>query len=205
MALLYLGYQVASLTLVYPLSRGLGVLAIFVLESLFRPPSWSPLSVAGIVAVTLGTSCLAFPSFKGAESRGVLYSALIGLLLGIAFYLGKISGAHISPLTYLWGMYFSSFLFLFLFLRENRLARVMEAGRAYWAVGAVIGAGSFLSYLLILILFKTVPASTVIAVREFSVVFGCILGFVFLREKATPLKVGAIITIVTGAMMLKCG
>jgi uncharacterized membrane protein len=203
--LLYRAYHSSNLTLVYPLSRGLGVMCTFFIESILIPHLWSEGQMLGILVVTLGTSCLAIPHLWESDKKGVLCSVAIGVLLGFAFLLGRYSTSYISAFPYLWGMYASSVVFLLPFLRKNFRVRMTRAYTHYKYIAAIIGIGSFLSYLLIVYLFKTLPAAPVVAVRELSVVFGAILGFVFLREKATRLKIVTILAIVVGAVLLKLG
>jgi len=204
-ALLYRAYRVATLTLVYPLSRGLAVMATFLIGTLIAPHALSGTAIAGVLVITVGTSCLAFPHLRGAERQGVHYSIGIGVLLSVAFVLSKVATPHVSAFTFLWGMYAASFFFLVPFLGRNFRSRFRDAYRVYRVPAAVMGIGSYVSYLLVIYLFKTMPAATVVAARETSVVFGAIFGFVYLREKVTPLKVFSILAIVVGTVLLKLG
>ena len=71
-----------------------------------------------------------------------------------------------------------------------------------------IGFGIICSYVLVLIIynvFAEAKASYVTVIRESAVVFGALLGFIFLREKATPNKLAGIIAIVLGVILIKAG
>ena len=54
-------------------------------------------------------------------------------------------------------------------------------------------------------MFAEAKASYVTVIRESSVVFGALLGFIVLREKATPNKLAGILTIILGVILIKVG
>ena len=71
-----------------------------------------------------------------------------------------------------------------------------------------IGFGIICSYVLVLIIynvFAEAKASYVTVIRESSVVFGALLGFIVLHEKTTPNKIAGILTIILGVILIKVG
>jgi uncharacterized membrane protein len=60
-----------------------------------------------------------------------------------------------------------------------------------------------LAYLIILYAFQQSDVSFVVATREVSVVFGSILGFIFLKEKITFPKIVGIVSVTTGLVIIK--
>ena len=73
---------------------------------------------------------------------------------------------------------------------------------------AIIGYGITVSYLIILFIyacFAEAKSSYITPIREFSVVIGSILGFIFLKEKITTNKIIGIVTILLGVIMIKIG
>src|SRR5690606_30124546 len=103
--LLYRAYSTSNLTLVYPLSRGMGVLGTFLVEAVLIPHPWTNLQIIGILLSVGGTSCLALPNLDGKDKKGVLYSLATGVVLSFVFLIGRFSSKHISAFPYLWGMY----------------------------------------------------------------------------------------------------
>ena len=57
--------------------------------------------------------------------------------------------------------------------------------------------------LIIYNVFAEAKASYVTVIRESAVVFGALLGFIFLREKATPNKIAGILAIVMGIILIR--
>ena len=90
--------------------------------------------------------------------------------------------------------------------RMHRAAEMLDHHNQY-APGhsrlGIIGAGSMGTYLIILYAFSLGPVGYVVAVREFSVVVGAVLGFVFLKEKVTVRKIAAIALVVTGVVLIR--
>jgi drug/metabolite transporter (DMT)-like permease len=67
----------------------------------------------------------------------------------------------------------------------------------------IIGVGSIGTYLTILFAYRLGPASYIVAVREFAVVIGALLGVMFLRERMTLRKIVGMAAIVAGIMLVK--
>jgi len=63
--------------------------------------------------------------------------------------------------------------------------------------------GSIGTYLMILYAFTKGAASYIVAVREFAVVLGALLGIVFLKERLTFAKFSAIVAITLGLVFIK--
>ncbi len=70
-------------------------------------------------------------------------------------------------------------------------------------MSALIGVGAMGTYLLILFAFPLEQASYIVAVREFSIVVGALLGAVFLTERLTPPKILGIAAIAGGLILVR--
>ncbi|MBE0433304.1 EamA family transporter [candidate division WOR-3 bacterium] len=66
-----------------------------------------------------------------------------------------------------------------------------------------IGLGATAGYLLILYVFRMAQVSYVVAAREFSVVFGSILGMLYRRESLSVRKVVSIAMVVAGLVLIR--
>jgi uncharacterized membrane protein len=67
----------------------------------------------------------------------------------------------------------------------------------------IIGLGSIGTYLIILFVFQMTQVSYVVAARESSVVFGAILGIMFLKEGCSTQKIFSIVCIIIGMLLIK--
>lgn len=196
-------FKTSALTLVYPLSRGIGVLGTFFIEFFFMNYRGTILQILGVLCIALGTTFLSRLEIRHTNWKGVLFSTLIGFIISIAFVVSRASAREISPLQHLWGIYFVSSVVLLVYLFSFRKTSILNSLRAYPKEATIIGTGSFASYLIAVLLFKYAPTTIVVALREFSVVFGCLLGFTLLRETATFQKILQIAVIVLGALLIQ--
>ena len=95
-----------------------------------------------------------------------------------------------------------------MFLRGYTFRHMRDTFRCEWKYSCIIGSGSFIGYAIILLiyyLFAEAKASYVTPIRETSIVIGAILGFIFLKEKATLNKIAGILSIVLGVILIKIG
>ena len=72
-----------------------------------------------------------------------------------------------------------------------------------WKPGAIAGALSFFSYGAALLAMEHMPIAHVAAIRETSVVFAAIFGWLLLNEPFGNLRIGLSILIVVGLVILK--
>jgi uncharacterized membrane protein len=87
-------------------------------------------------------------------------------------------------------------------LHAHRVACLYAYRHLKTAIG-LIGVGSLCTYLLILFTLRMGPVSYIVAVREFAVVIGSILGFVVLKERLTVRKGIGIVAITLGLVLVK--
>ncbi len=85
----------------------------------------------------------------------------------------------------------------------NQDVNIFQSIKEYKLYIAIVGPGSVTGYLIILFALQQTNASYIVAMREISVVIGSILGFIFLKERITVLKVVGMLFIVTGLVLVK--
>jgi uncharacterized membrane protein len=83
--------------------------------------------------------------------------------------------------------------------------RALGRVKKYFRETRFIGFGCRGTYCLILWALRLERASYVVSLREFSVVIAAVLGFIFLKEKITPLKILGILVISAGILLIKAG
>jgi len=203
------GYQVADLSVVYPIARGTGPLfsSIGAFILLGEPPTW--LGVVGLLAVVAGIGCIstqgnlaAFRQPKGQEGVrwGLSTGSLIATYTVVDGYGVKVLGIH--PVLIDW---FSNFLRLFLLgpLMLKRPAQMMKAMQGHWWLAVGVGLFSPLSYILVLTAVDMgAPLSLVAPAREMSMMIGAIFGMLILREPINIWRVAGCATIIAGVVLL---
>lgn len=203
------GYQVADLSVVYPIARGTGPLfsSIGAFILLQEAPTW--LGVIGLAAVVAGIGFIstqgnlaAFRQPKGQEGVrwGLGTGSLIAAYTVVDGYGVKVLGIH--PVLLDW---FSNFLRLFLLgpLMLKRRAHMMKAMEGHWWLAVGVGLFSPLSYILVLTAVDMgAPLSLVAPAREMSMMVGAIFGMLILREPVNVWRVAGCATIIAGVVLL---
>lgn len=214
--LLVFMYESSDISMAYPVTRGTGVMFIAILSSIFLGEQISRLAIVGISLVLLGV-------FLFALTRGRRLSDIWESIKRqkIAFFTGlsmvgynlvdRVAVQSINPLFLynLRGMVATSFAIGFLMLKRGfTLSHMRDTFRHEWKYSCIIGYGGFIGYAIILMiyyLFAEAKASYITPIRETSIVIGAILGFLFLKEKATLNKLAGILAIVLGVILIKVG
>ncbi|MBO7048408.1 MAG: EamA family transporter [Spirochaetia bacterium] len=214
--LLVFMYESSDISMAYPVTRGTGVMFIAILSSIFLGEQISRLAIVGISLVLLGV-------FLFALTRGRKLSDIWESIKRqkIAFFTGlsmvgynlvdRVAVQNVNPLFLynLRGIVAMSFAIGFLMLKRGyTLSHMRDTFRHEWKYSCIIGYGGFIGYAIILMiyyLFAEAKASYITPIRETSIVIGAILGFLFLKEKATLNKLAGILAIVLGVILIKVG
>src|SRR5205085_2989116 len=183
------GYQVADLSVVYPIARGTGPLMSSIGAFLLLREAPTSLGLLGLVAVVIGIGCIstqgnlaAFRQPKGQEGVrwGFATGSLIASYTVVDGYGVKVLGVHPVVLDWL-----TNFIRLFMMapIVLANPARARKAMRGYWLLAIGVGLLSPLSYILVLTAIEMgAPLSLVAPAREMSMMVGAMFGMVLLRE-----------------------
>jgi drug/metabolite transporter (DMT)-like permease len=203
------GYQLADLSVVYPVARGTGPMlssiAAFVI--LGETPTGTGLIglvlvVAGILLIATQGRLSAFIRPKG--QAGIRWGAATGGLIAsytvVDAYAVKALG--IAPVVLDW---FSNLLRFFLLLPLVLAAprRAIGAMRGHWWTAIGVGLLSPLSYILVLAaLTGGAPVSLVAPMREMSMMVGALMGMLILREAVGPWRLVGCGVLIAGVILL---
>ena len=197
-------YRHGDISLVYPVARGTGVAGTALLASVWLRESLVLIGVVGIVIICFGTALL------GAGQRGhhetftaYLYALAVGLTIALYSVVDKLGVGVVHPIVYISSMFTLAALALLPYMARRRWPECCHALKQFKMFIGIIGVGSIGTYLMILFAYRLGPASYIVAVREFAVVIGALLGVVFLRERMTLRKVVGMAAIVAGIMLVE--
>jgi drug/metabolite transporter (DMT)-like permease len=197
-------YQRGDISLVYPVARGTGVAGTAVLASLWLRESLTPIGMAGIVVICLGTALLGSGQRRHRDGfAAYLYALSVGLTIALYSVVDKLGVGTVHPVVYISSMSTLAALFLLPYMTWRRRIECCHALSRFKSYIGVIGVGSIGTYLMILFAYRLGPASYIVAVREFSVVLGALLGVILLREQITFRKIGGMTAIVAGIILVK--
>jgi drug/metabolite transporter (DMT)-like permease len=198
------GYQVADLSVVYPVARGTGPMLSSLGAFLLLGEAPSAQGLLGLAAVVIGIGLISTQGELAAFRRpggqaGVRWGVATGLLIAtytvVDAYSVKTLG--IQPVILDW---FSNLL-RFVVMRDPGRARKLMRGRWLLAIG--VGVLSSLSYILVLAaLGMGAPLSVVAPAREMSMMIGALFGMVILREAVGVWRLAGCLVLIAGVVLL---
>jgi drug/metabolite transporter (DMT)-like permease len=201
-------YRFGDLSQVYPIARGTAPL-ITALGTVF----WlgEPLGLYGWLGITLlATGIMTLSLRRRGSGIGSFHRRSVGFALltalSIAAYtlvdgtgarLGPSPGPYIVWLFLLDGIMMAAFG---LIRAPNQLIAGLRSSRFFIVAG---GALSSASYAITLWAMTVAPIALVAALRETSVLFAALIGFVFLREPVNNVRIIAGCVVVAGMVLLR--
>ncbi|MEM9060959.1 MAG: DMT family transporter [Pseudomonadota bacterium] len=207
---LAMAYSRAAFTAVYPIVRGTGPLITVVFAGVVFGEFFSAGQWGGVALLSGGIFALAAFNLRTTEvDRPVLMAAI-----GLAFLTGGITAIYTvydayairaaeNPFTFIvWFFLLEGVLFPLLIWRRWLQVEDMAGLFKRGLFGSVIAYFSFGGVFLATRLDKVGEAA---ALRETSVVFGAIMGWLILGERIGPVRAGLMVVIAAGAALVEFG
>ena len=203
------GYQVADLSVVYPVARGTGpaVATVGAIVLLGEPAGINAL--IGVAAVVIGIVLIAargrWMHFRQSQAMaGVRWGAASGLLIAgysvVDAYGVKV--LLVAPVVLDWCAHMVR-LGLMLPWTVTQHQHTVQAMRGYWWLALLVGTLSPLSYILVLAaLSEGAPLSVVAPVREMSMMMGAVLAVVILHEPMDRGRLAGCLLLTVGVVLL---
>jgi len=198
-------YEQGDLSRVYPIARGAAPMLVLMVSLGFLADSMGGWDYAGIVVLGLGIILMARGVFQNGESRKLLPYALGAALATAGYTLADGLGARVSgdPFAYIgWLMILSAVFFTPAVIGLRGVA-VMRATPRAWAIGMVAALASFVAYAIAIWAMTIAPIALVSALRETSILFAVLIGWIAFGERLGWMKALAATLIVTGAMLTR--
>ncbi|POA37131.1 DMT family transporter [Pseudomonas sp. GW456-12-1-14-TSB6] len=195
-------YRVGDLGQIYPISRGSSPALITLGAALFAGETITPGEMLGIALVSGGIISLAFrgrslsvPSLPYALGTGC-FIAVYSVVDGIGARLSGAPLAYTVWMSALWGVLMPV---VYIVLRDARSLFSIRPGMFAAAMGGLV---SLLAYAIVIYAMNEAPLGAVSALRETSVLFAALLGYLFLGETLTVRRVLACVVIASGAIII---
>jgi uncharacterized membrane protein len=206
------GYQVADLSVVYPVARGTGPMLSAVGAFLVLGERPTPFRIAGLIAVVAGIGLIAtdgrIRAFASLAARdGVRWGAGTGALIASYTIVDAwgVKALAIPPVVLDWCANTLRFFMLAPVVLRNRRAAI-DAMRGRWALAIAVGLLSPLGYILVLeALGLGAPLSIVAPAREMSMMIGALLGMILLKERAGATRLAGCVVMLFGVLLLGLG
>lgn len=197
-------YEKTDISIAYPVARGVGVGGTTLAAVWLLGEVVSVKGAAGILLICIGVLTIGLVGRKITSGlQHMSWPLLVGLCTVSYSVLDKVGVFHAHPVVYinLSTMVAAALLSPYVFLRSKH--KIGLAWATKWKMSALIGLGVTGTYLLILFAFRLEQASYIVAVREFSVVVGALMGILFLTERLTLPKILGIATIACGLILVR--
>ena len=208
------GYQSGDFTVVYPVARVLPILLVAVIDvalgKRLLPAGW-----LGMVLVSVGCLVMPIRSLQAIKLSDYWNPSLAWILVAALGTTGYTAVDHAAagwlqgPWTAMrYGVFEAAFSVIpyYLLLRGLRQPDTTEKGWRGWSVPAAVGAGVFVAYALVLWAYQLSPqASYVVALRQFSIVIGVVIGAFLFREPAPGLRISATLLVSVGIACVALG
>jgi drug/metabolite transporter (DMT)-like permease len=196
-------YVSGDLSLVYPLSRGVGGMLTATLAVLVLGEDPSLVGAVGIAVIAGGAATLAWPHERRTTRRDVTLAIATACTIAAYTLWDKyaVDDRHLSPILFLWCLMCAETILLAL-VAGRVLGSLRQTVHDAWRPAAAFGVLAPTSYTLTLFALTLAPASYVGPARETSVLIGAVLGAWVLGEEAGLRRVGAALAIVAGVAAL---
>jgi drug/metabolite transporter (DMT)-like permease len=212
-AMLHLGYQVfllnayrfGELTQIYPVARGASPLLITFFTMMTSPSVLQIMEVTGVIMISGAIITYGIVQYraKSVGFTGIILAVVTGFFIA-SYSIIDAEGSRItqSAISY-YGASTAANAVLFalylLWFQPKVISRIYCDAPRTFIIG---GNASYLAYVAVLWACLSTPVAVVSSLRETSVLCAVGLGVLVLKEKMTVLKVGIILTILCGMIVL---
>ncbi len=208
---LFVAYEKADLSVVYPLSRGVAPLVTLALGGLLLGDSVALHHGVAILVVVAGVGSMSLSAWASAPHRHTLTGVGLALAAGCL-----IAGYHLvdrramtladkpNALEYLFLMHCVLLLFVsaWIVMSARRRKRAMSEWPANRKGVLIVGVGSTLAYFLIMVALRHGNVTHIAAGRNVGIVISTVVGSLFLRERVCWRRVLGAVLISAGVAAL---
>ncbi len=204
---LFLGYayEHGDLSRVYPIARGTAPMIVLVISALFLSDTMTAPEVAGVVVLGLGILLMVRGVFTSGESRRMLPFALGAAVATAGYSITDGMGARAAgdPVLYVGWIFIVSAVFYVPAAVALKGVGLFRVPTRAWLVGFLAGGLSFAGYAIAVWAMTVAPIALVAALRETSILFAVLIGWLVFGEAMTRSKALAALVIVAGVLLTR--
>lgn len=205
--LLARAYEHGEISVIYPVARGSGIGLTGFLGWLLLGESLALIGIIGICLICFGILSMGASVIRQKNFAKQGFGSALGVGATIVSYslVDKVGVSFVHPIVYIFGMFLLSAILITPIVVLRDRGRLFHQLIETWRPIMLISVGSTGAYLMILFAMTVGEVGYIVALREFAVVIGAVLGVVFLKERITLLKVGSVLMIVFGLILIRFG
>ncbi|MCB1310757.1 MAG: EamA family transporter [Sedimentitalea sp.] len=193
-------YEQGDLSRVYPIARGAAPMIVTVISAAVLADAIAPVAYAGIFVLGAGIAVMARGAFANGESRRLVPLALCSAAMTAGYSLVDGLGARVSgdAMMYVGWLFALDALLFTPAALALRGTSVIVAARRDWAIGALAALASYGAYAIAVWAMTQAPIALVAALRESSILFAVLIGWLAFGDRMDRGKALAALLIVLG-------
>ncbi len=198
-------YEQGDLSRVYPIARGAAPLMVVMISALFLADVILPWEYVGVFVLGLGILTMAQGVFSSGESRRLIPLAIGSAMATAGYSLVDGLGARVSgdATAYVGWLFALDALFFTPICLALRGRAVLVADRRAWVMGSLAAGASYGAYAIAVWAMTVAPIALVAALRETSILFAVLIGWVWFGERLGVTKAIAAALIVGGVVLTR--
>ncbi|MFG5383002.1 EamA family transporter [Yoonia sp. R2-816] len=198
-------YEQGDLSRVYPIARGAAPLMVVVISALFLADVILLWEYLGVFVLGLGILTMAQGVFSSGESRRLIPLAIGSAMATAGYSLVDGLGARVSgdATAYVGWLFALDALFFTPICLALRGRAVLVADRRAWVMGSLAAGASYGAYAIAVWAMTVAPIALVAALRETSILFAVLIGWVWFGERLGVTKAIAAALIVGGVVLTR--
>ena len=193
-------YEQGDLSRVYPIARGAAPMIVLLISPLILADRLSAAEVLGVLILGTGIATMAAGSLRAREARRLIPYALGSAAMTAGYTIVDGSGARVagSATLFVGWLFFLDMVIFTPLIVALRGRTVFPRTLRAWAPGAVAALLSYGAYAVAVWAMTQAPIAVVGALRETSILFAVLLGWLILGERVDRTKALAAALIVAG-------
>ncbi|MGB3315086.1 MAG: EamA family transporter [Albidovulum sp.] len=198
-------YEHGDLSRVYPLARGTAPMITLMVGAVWLGEAVAANETAGIVVLGAGILALARGVWTSGESRRMLPYAFGAACATAGYTVVDGLGARVAAdaaLFVAWLFVLDGIIFAIVILALRGRGSLPKGWRV-WTAGCIGAAASYGSYAVAVWAMTLAPIALVAALRETSILFGVLIGWLFFSERMSRGKVFSVALIATGVVLTR--
>ena len=197
-------YMNGDISTLYPIVRGSGIAGAVILSMVILREQVEPVSGFGVATVISGIAILSYRRNRKATSpKGIFLALICGSLIMSYTIMDKLLVTEVHPIPVMAASQIISVLMFLPYVLLKRRTELKTTFRTLLKPVILISVVATSSYLIILYVMQIAPISRIVAVREASVVFGAIAGYILLKEDFSKVRLLGVVLVMLGIILVK--
>jgi drug/metabolite transporter (DMT)-like permease len=198
-------YEQGDLSRVYPIARGAAPMLVLALSGFVFTDILSYFEILGVLILGAGILLMARGVFSNGESRRLLPLALGSALMTAGYSIVDGLGARASgdAVMYVAWLFILDAMFITPICLALRGRAVFHASGRDWVIGSMAAGASYGAYAIAVWAMTVAPIALVSALRETSILFAVLIGWLLMGDRMDRGKAGAAALIIAGVALTR--